>query len=75
MQCYNLVQAIEACGASPELTHAVLEAGKLGEEIEKMVDQRPWVKCECLKQNELRLVYEPTWKACPNCKGLGFYQN
>jgi len=30
-------------------------------------------KCECFKQNELRGIHEPTWKGCPNCKGLGFF--
>jgi hypothetical protein len=28
-QCYDLIQAIEICGASPELTHAVTKAGEL----------------------------------------------
>ncbi len=31
-------------------------------------------KCECLRQNELRGIYEATWKGCPNCKGLGFFR-
>lgn len=38
-QCYDVMQAIEVCGASVELTHAVTLAGQLGEDIDKLVDQ------------------------------------
>lgn len=38
MKCHDLIQAIEVCGASPELTHAVTTAGELMESIDKMID-------------------------------------
>ncbi len=39
MQAHNVVQAIEECGASEELTNAVVKAGELMEEINKLVDK------------------------------------
>ncbi len=33
---YDLVQQIESCGASPELTRAVIMAGELGDKVEAM---------------------------------------
>jgi uncharacterized small protein (DUF1192 family) len=39
MQGYNVVQAIEECGASEKLTRAVIMAGELNNEIEKLVDE------------------------------------
>ncbi len=38
-QIYDLCQAIEKCGASPELTDAVTKAGALRDPISKLVDQ------------------------------------
>ena len=38
MDCYNLCQAIEACGASPELTNAVVRASDLMHGLEVVVD-------------------------------------
>lgn len=38
-QAYDVIQAIEACGASVELTHAVILAGKLLEDISGLVDR------------------------------------
>lgn len=37
-QVYELAQAIEKCGASTQLTEAVLKASALGEAIEKLID-------------------------------------
>jgi len=38
-QGYNVVQQIEKCGASPELTRAVIMAGELNDNVEFLVDQ------------------------------------
>ena len=38
MQGHELMQAIEECGASVELTAAVIKAGELLEEVDKLVD-------------------------------------
>lgn len=38
-QIYDVCQAIEKCGASPELTDAVTKAGALRDPISKLVDQ------------------------------------
>ena len=38
MQGFNVVQAIEECGASEKLTHAVILAGEYNDEVEKLVD-------------------------------------
>ncbi len=38
-KCYDVMQAIEVCGASIELTHAGTLAGQLGEDIDNLVDQ------------------------------------
>ena len=38
MQGYNVIQAIEECDASEKLTNAVIKAGELLNEIEKLVD-------------------------------------
>lgn len=38
MQGYNVIQAIEECGASEKHTNAVIKAGELLKEIEKLVD-------------------------------------
>lgn len=37
-QCYEMMGAIEECGASEKLTHAVALAGELMEEVDKLVD-------------------------------------
>ena len=37
-QAYDVMQAIEECGASEKLTHAVTLAGKLMEDIDVLVD-------------------------------------
>ena len=39
MEGYEVMQAIEMCGASVELTKAVTMAGKLMENVEKLVDK------------------------------------
>lgn len=38
MQGHNVVQAIEECGCSEKLTHAVILADELMNEVEKLVD-------------------------------------
>jgi hypothetical protein len=38
-QGYDVIQAIEECGASEKLTHAVTLAGKLLDEIDNLVDR------------------------------------
>ena len=38
LQGYNVIQAIEECGASEKLTHAVILAGAFLDEVDKMVD-------------------------------------
>lgn len=37
-QGHELMLAIEECGASEKLTHAITLAGKLMEDVEKLVD-------------------------------------
>lgn len=39
MQGHNVIQAIEECGASEKLTRAVILAGELMNEVEKLVDR------------------------------------
>ena len=38
-KAYEVCQAIEECGASEKLAQAVVKAGDLGNEIEKLVDR------------------------------------
>jgi hypothetical protein len=38
-QGYDVIQAIEECGTSEKLTHAVTLAGKLLDEIDNLVDR------------------------------------
>jgi hypothetical protein len=44
-QGYNVMQAIEECGASEKLTKAVIMAGKLMDEVEKLVDAGRVLTC------------------------------
>lgn len=39
MQGYNVIQAIEECGASEELTNAVIKASDFLDAVEKLVDE------------------------------------
>jgi hypothetical protein len=48
MQGYEVIQSIEDCGASEKLTHAVILAGELMVEVDKLVDQLT----ECLHVKE-----------------------
>lgn len=40
IQIYELTQQIEKCGASPELTEAVIKASALNESVAKLIDER-----------------------------------
>lgn len=44
MKAYELTQAIEICGASEELTNAVIKSDDLGDDIEKLVDENKELK-------------------------------
>ena len=50
MDCYNVCQAIEACGASPELTNAVSKASDLMRGIEALVDRHRTPPDGCVLQ-------------------------
>lgn len=39
MQGYKVIQAIEECGASEELTNAVIKASEFLDAVEKLVDE------------------------------------
>lgn len=39
VEAYNVVMAIEECGASEKLTHAVIKASELAESIDKLLDE------------------------------------
>ncbi len=43
-QGYDVIQAIEKCGASEELTNAVIAASELLEQVEKLVDDNKILK-------------------------------
>jgi hypothetical protein len=67
----------------PSVLQRTQEALKLAIEIQNSHTYRKvtnhelnerYIKCECLKQNELRGIHKATWDRCPNCKGLGFYR-
>ena len=47
-QWYTVMQAIEECDTSEKLTHAVGLAGSLGNEIEKLVDEKDRLHQLCI---------------------------
>lgn len=51
-QGYDVVQAIEECGASIKLTNAVILAGAYNEEVERLVDKKENMKQALLKAKE-----------------------
>lgn len=55
-QGYYVVQAIETCGVSTELTNAVIKAGEYNEAVERLVDENTDMKAQV-----------ENMKCCGNC--------
>jgi chromosome segregation ATPase len=70
--CYNVTQAIEACGASVELTAAVVKSGELGEAVEKLVDRIAALEAENarLTQDLVKAGQNYAWamESANNCR-------
>jgi len=49
MQTHELMIVIEECGASEKLTTAIIKAGELMQEIERLVDKYQTLKKEVAK--------------------------
>lgn len=66
---YDVMQAIELCGASPELTEAVVLAGKLSEQAATILDERDALRAklraivEWLERNRPEVWREGMWDA------------
>lgn len=49
-QAYDVIQAIEKCGASAERTNAVTEAGKLMESVKELIKSNEALKYALVKE-------------------------
>jgi hypothetical protein len=59
MQGYDVIQAIEECGASVKLTNAVILAGELLDEINKLVGENKRANMEISKNTASTLFPLP----------------